>query len=69
MIPSLKLGDYISVQVHKPCSISLINLTELFWVVYVEHWHNMPENEFNIVKVIVYVCVCGGGGGFMFIEL
>ena len=24
LIPSLKLGDYLSVQVHKPCSISLL---------------------------------------------
>ena len=25
IIPSLKLGDYFSVQAHKPCSISLIS--------------------------------------------
>ena len=26
-IPSLKLGDYLSVQAHKPCSISHLNQT------------------------------------------
>ena len=27
IIPSLKLGDYLSVQAHKPCSISHIKAT------------------------------------------
>ena len=27
IIPSLKLGDYLSVQAHKPCSISHFNRT------------------------------------------
>ena len=26
IIPSLKLGDYLSVQAHKPCSISHLNV-------------------------------------------
>ena len=29
IIPSLKLGDYLSVQAHKPCSISHLNFIML----------------------------------------
>ena len=28
IIPSLKLGDYLSVQAHKPCSISHIDISD-----------------------------------------
>ena len=30
IIPSLKLGDYLSVQAHKPCSISHLFLSVLY---------------------------------------
>ena len=29
IIPSLKLGDYLSVQAHKPCSISHMSVSEI----------------------------------------
>ena len=32
IIPSLKLGDYLSVQAHKPCSISHLLSTHGLWI-------------------------------------
>ena len=31
IIPSLKLGDYLSAQAHKPCSISRISIMILYF--------------------------------------
>ena len=41
IIPSLKLGDYLSVQVHKPCSISCT-------------LHNLPSALINIKRPVLY---------------
>ena len=32
IIPSLKLGDYLSVQAHNPCSISHLYLEDSNWI-------------------------------------
>ena len=53
IIPSLKLGDYLSVQAHKPCYISHLNMFGLL--------HRRTSSR-ACVCVCVCLCVCGGGG-------
>ena len=51
IIPSLKLGDYFSVQAHKPCSISHLSLTksnaELVFAIFFQQLARLCYNYLN----------------------
>ena len=52
IIPSLKLGDYLSVQAHNPCSISHLELAILLHLPFIHFPTNytlsvLTENPYN----------------------
>ena len=59
IIPSLKLGDYLSVQAHKP-SEGIIDRSGTQTMLYLSLKHVWFASQTNIFP---RVCVGGGGGG------
>ena len=56
IIPSLKLGDYLSVQAHKPCSIS--HLSFKLWSDIIVLISIYLKNVFTAVKLVLFVNAC-----------
>ena len=53
IIPSLKLEDYLSVQAHKPCSISHLLMSRMRYVIK----SVTLFNQFNVFNFLASICL------------
>ena len=60
IIPSLKLGDYLSVQAHKPCSVSHIDLVYniCFYYIFTKTVTNVLNTQSNMTPIYMYYHGC-----------